>query len=124
MTTEAAQRTPLRTRVAEELRAVLGRRSMSRAELERRIGKAHPYLSRRLSGDIPFDLDDIERIAAVLDIQPFELLYSADGGPTLRYPHLADRVISRPQDSRPPNRPDRGSTGSPRTYRVRPPLAA
>ena len=76
---------PMRQRVAEEIRALLARRSMSGSELARRVGVTQPYMSRRLTGEIAFDVDDLQAIAEVLDVQPSDLL-AAVGTATIREP--------------------------------------
>lgn len=70
----------LRERAAEELRAVLARRRMSGAELARRTGMKQPYLSRRMTGEVPFDLDDLEIIARELEVSVTQLLADAETG--------------------------------------------
>jgi transcriptional regulator with XRE-family HTH domain len=70
----------LSDRVAEELRAVLARRQISASELARRTGLRQPYLSRRMTGAVPFNLDDLELIAPVLRIEVADLL-GDDSGP-------------------------------------------
>jgi transcriptional regulator with XRE-family HTH domain len=77
MTTVTSQGTPLRARVAEEIRALMGRRRMSGAALARGIGENQQYVSRRLTGEVPFDIDDLEKIAALLDTSVTALLPSS-----------------------------------------------
>ena len=81
MSTEAPERTvaPLREVVAEEVRALLGRRNMRHIELARRIGRSHTYVGRRLSGETAFDVDDLEQIAKVLGVSA-ESLVQRNGG--------------------------------------------
>lgn len=64
----------LRERVAEEVRALLARKMMTGAELALAIGKSPMYVSRRVRGEVAFDLDDMERIAHVLGVSIFDLL--------------------------------------------------
>ena len=66
--------TPMRELVAEELRVLLARRRMSASELGRRIGVTQPYISRRLTGEIAFDLDDLQRIADAMEVTIADLL--------------------------------------------------
>lgn len=49
MSTDIAGSVPLRESVAEEVRALLGRRNISKIELARRIERSHTYVWRRLS---------------------------------------------------------------------------
>ena len=60
--------------VAEEVRALLARRRISGVQFAKQIGKSQPYFSRRLNGDVAFDLDDLEAIAKVLDIDVTDLI--------------------------------------------------
>jgi transcriptional regulator with XRE-family HTH domain len=68
----------LRARTAEEIRAVLGRRRMSESALARAIGASQAYVWRRLSGEIPLDLDDLEKIAAALSVDVSALIPISD----------------------------------------------
>jgi transcriptional regulator with XRE-family HTH domain len=67
--------TRLREVVAEEIRALLGRRRMSGGALAAAIGKSEMYVSRRLRGETPFDIDDLDAIATALGVEPGKLLY-------------------------------------------------
>lgn len=58
----------LADRVATDVRAELGRQQMSILELARRTGLSGSYVTRRVSGSVPFDLDDLERIGAALGV--------------------------------------------------------
>lgn len=128
-----ASTTPLRAAAAEEVRVWMARRKISGVRLAAMIGRTQPYLSRRLTGEVAFDLDDLEAIATALGIQPAQLLPRGQGGAaTLGYPvtpgrgavkrltlirgtpdgrwrptvpALADR--QRPIDRRPPGYPQR-----------------
>ncbi|MFG2054802.1 helix-turn-helix domain-containing protein [Micromonospora sp. NPDC048930] len=64
----------LREQTAEEIRVLLARRRISAAELARRAGMKQSTLARRMTGEIAFDLDDLEAIADVLDVSVTELL--------------------------------------------------
>jgi transcriptional regulator with XRE-family HTH domain len=62
-------RGPLQQAVAAEIRAELGRRDLTAAELERRMGKPRTYWQRRIrSCETPLTLDDLEELAQVLDL--------------------------------------------------------
>lgn len=56
---------------------------MSGAELARTLGVSQAYVWRRMSGDLPFSLDDVERIAAALGVEPVSLIPvgHAEAGP-------------------------------------------
>lgn len=103
----------LRAGVAEEVRALLGRRRMSSVALARGIGKSHTYVWRRLSGETAFDLDDLAAIAGALDVSVISLLPAAErqreitGGSHVR-PRSA-----RPRDGRPGGRTDHSAPTRP-----------
>lgn len=64
----------LRDHVAEEIRALMARRRLSGVQLAAQIDKSQGYLSRRLNGVQPFDVDDLEAIAGVLGVPVSALL--------------------------------------------------
>lgn len=54
--------------VADEVRAWLARRRRSANRAAKELGWSQPYMSQRLNGDQPFDLDDLDQLAALLDV--------------------------------------------------------
>lgn len=64
----------LRQVIAAELRAEMGRLQVNQSELARRIGEGQPWVNRRVRGDVALDFDDLERIAAALDVSTGYLL--------------------------------------------------
>ena len=66
----------LSARVAEEIRVVMARRLMRQSQLARRIGVGEQWLSVRLRGKQPIDLNDLELIAGGLEVKPAALLSS------------------------------------------------
>ncbi|HEX6870170.1 MAG TPA: helix-turn-helix transcriptional regulator, partial [Micromonosporaceae bacterium] len=74
----SAQR--LRHSVAEEVRVAMVRRKMNGAGLAVAIGRSQAYVSRRLTGETPFDVDDLERIAVVLGVDVADLVRRNEGG--------------------------------------------
>lgn len=60
--------------VAEEIRALMGRRRVSQAQLARRIGKTEMWVSLRLRGKQPIDLNDLELVADALQATVFDLM--------------------------------------------------
>lgn len=58
----------LREQVAEEVRALMARRRISGVELGRRLGKSQAFISRRLVGTTPFDVDDLEALAQIFGV--------------------------------------------------------
>jgi hypothetical protein len=80
--------------VAEEIRAELGRQRRSGVWLARQVGMTQSRFSRRLVGDLPFDLNELEQVAAALNVPLGKLLgWATDhqNGPTTRQ-YLADSV--------------------------------
>jgi transcriptional regulator with XRE-family HTH domain len=122
MTTTPTERAvTLTERVAEEIRALLGRKRITGAALARSLGVSEAWVSYRLSGKQTIDLGDLERIAAALGVAPVELL-PADirrpGQPTVPKVTPADR----PSDNRPKNRAAKGVEHGPgvrRSHRTR-----
>ncbi|WP_173078601.1 helix-turn-helix domain-containing protein [Phytohabitans rumicis] len=64
----------MREAVAENVRIELARRKMSAAELARRLGVPPQNLSRRMTGETPFDTDDLVQIANEFGISVTALL--------------------------------------------------
>jgi transcriptional regulator with XRE-family HTH domain len=64
----------LRERVAEEVRALMGRRRTTGAQLARAIGVPQSSLSRKLTGRYALDVDDLEAIAAYFEIPVASLI--------------------------------------------------
>lgn len=94
--------------MAEEIRALMARRRISGVALAVKIDRSQSYVSRRLTGDVAFDLDDLERIAAVLGVTPTDLLPLAArraGQTTAVYSPLTEK----PMTDRPPRGPGGGS---------------
>jgi transcriptional regulator with XRE-family HTH domain len=68
-----------REAVAEEVRAAMARgrrgRRVSQTELAAYLEMGQSSLSRRLSGEYPFDVDELDRIAAYLNVPTTDLLF-------------------------------------------------
>lgn len=60
--------------VATAIRLELVRREMSANELARRVGIKRAAFGRRMTGQVPFTVDDLTRIAAELDVPVTALL--------------------------------------------------
>jgi transcriptional regulator with XRE-family HTH domain len=67
-----------REAVASEVRALMGRFQVSQTALGQAIGVGQSGLSRRLRGDIPFDVDDLYAIAAYFGV-PINSVVPSDG---------------------------------------------
>lgn len=75
----------LQDQVAEEARVQLARRRISGRQIGAKLGWSSAYLSRRLTGHIPFTIADLDALARALDIPVTRLLpRSEDGFITLR----------------------------------------
>jgi len=72
----------LRERTAQKLKLLLAIRGLSVAALARRMGRPQQWLARRTSAEVAFDLDDLERIAAVLNLRVADLLPASEGSAT------------------------------------------
>lgn len=69
----------LTARVTEEIRVAMARQRINQVELAARMRVAQPWISRRLSGKTPITLDDVEHIAAGLQMSVSDLLGPAAG---------------------------------------------
>ncbi len=56
--------------VAAEVRAHLARQRISGRRAAIMLGWTAPYLSRRLTGEIPFDVNDLVKVADLLGLPP------------------------------------------------------
>ena len=54
--------------VAAEVRAQLARAHWTGSRLARELGWTQPYTSRRLTGEVPFDVNDLDAIAGALGV--------------------------------------------------------
>lgn len=63
--------------VATEVRAELGRQRRSGRWLAQQLEVSDAWVSRRLSNEYPMSVDDLDRIAAILEVEPAALLGSA-----------------------------------------------
>jgi transcriptional regulator with XRE-family HTH domain len=59
---------------AREVRAEMGRQKISGAALAQTLGVSDMYVSRRLNGEVPFDLAELERVAAALSVPVTQFL--------------------------------------------------
>lgn len=60
--------------IIPEIRAWMGRRSVNQTQLAQHLGLSQSQLSKRLRGTITIDVDELEAIAAFLDVDPVVLL--------------------------------------------------
>ncbi|SNY28869.1 helix-turn-helix domain-containing protein [Paractinoplanes atraurantiacus] len=77
--TQAHERTAtLSQLVADEIRVAMTRRRMSGRELATKLNVSPSWVSYRLSGKQPIDLNDLLRIANALEVGVHELLPPPD----------------------------------------------
>jgi transcriptional regulator with XRE-family HTH domain len=62
--------------VAGELRAHMARRRISSRKIAHQLGWSEVYLSRRLTGAVPFNVNDLAAVAEILDL-PISSLFDA-----------------------------------------------
>jgi transcriptional regulator with XRE-family HTH domain len=106
MTGHTVVKVRLREVVAEEVRALLGRKRMTGGALATAIGRSEMYVSRRLRGEIAFDMDDLSAIAEVLGVEPRDLMGGPKTVPTSQYPQVTAHRAERATRVRPPSRAD------------------
>lgn len=63
--------------IAAEVRAEMARKRVTGTTLAEATGMSQPTLSRRLSGAIAFDIDELHEVAGVLGLTVTELLARA-----------------------------------------------
>lgn len=90
---------------------MLGRKRISQAELARKLGVSGTWVSYRLAGKQPIDLDDLQRMADVLEVTAMSLLTTrqlpaSPFAPTNSRP--ASSAASRPTGRHDQARPGRG----------------
>ena len=76
--------TPLRAVVAGEVRALCGRYSIRQGRLAAWLGITQSQVSKRLRGDLPFTLDEVESLAEGFAVEPaalFGLVPAKPSGP-------------------------------------------
>lgn len=65
--------------VGKEIRKLLIDLDMKQLELATRLGENEMWISRRLRGSQPIDLNDLERIARALDVEVADLMPKREG---------------------------------------------
>lgn len=63
--------------VAEEVRAMMARRQVHGKQLAALLGVSQMYVSRRMHGEIPWDVADLARLAGLLRCKVADFLPSA-----------------------------------------------
>ncbi|MGN7705062.1 helix-turn-helix domain-containing protein, partial [Cellulosimicrobium sp. 22601] len=91
-----------RAAVAAEVRAEMARVRLSGRTLGRMTGKSQAYWSRRISGDVALDVDDLATLSRVLGVPMWQLIAAGDDeGPHQGGPGGGLRVV-RPKGFEPP----------------------
>lgn len=96
--TQAEPGQRLREGVAEEIRSLMARRRISGVRLASEIGRTQAYVSRRLVGEVAFDVDDLERIARVLGVSVQALLPNDPTSRVLTVPTSPVGTVRRTAD--------------------------
>lgn len=82
--------------VAEEVRALMARRQMSGRTLALKLNVSPSWISYRLSGKQPIDINDLALIAGALDVNPLDLLPSREiTAAAVRNPKVVSGQLSR-----------------------------
>ena len=96
--------------VAVEIKVAMARADVRQSQLAREIGKTEQWLSVRLRGRQPIDINDLALIAKGLGVgvhtllpSPEEAAEAVDPRNTVRYSALDERP-TRPRDNRPNGR--------------------
>jgi transcriptional regulator with XRE-family HTH domain len=111
ITPEATAKT-LTQLVATEIKVQMARADVRQSQLAREIGKTEQWLSVRLRGRQPIDVNDLHLIATGLGVSVYDLLppaeTAASASVSVRIPRLAVRSLltARPQSHRPRGRED------------------
>ena len=63
--------------VAQNIRAECGRQDMTQTDLAAAMGVNRTTVTRRWRGERQWQLEDLEQVAAVLHVEPWQLLRSA-----------------------------------------------
>ncbi len=63
-------------RVAQEVRANMARRGRTQSDIATALGISQTAISRRLSGSVPWDVNELELVATALDVPLADLLPS------------------------------------------------
>lgn len=68
---------PTALSVAAEVRAVMARQGCTQTTLAERINRDQHFVSRRLSGKVPFAVDELADVASALNVPLSDLLGEA-----------------------------------------------
>lgn len=114
MTTTPERTATLTSLVAAEIRAQMGRLDVRQSELARRMGETDQWMSMRLKGRTPIDINELSRIAKALGLGVHQLLPSPDEAARAADPRITHGYatvpvqtpfLDRPKDNRPIGHP-------------------
>lgn len=88
---------PLTERVAEEVRALMGRRSVTQMQLVEVLRVSQTGVSRRLRGLTPFDANELGELADYFEVDAAELV----GGSRNPHPDPGSSLVTRSYDAYP-----------------------
>lgn len=66
--------------IATEIKVWMARRRMTQAELAKAVGHDQTWVSKRLSGKIPLDVEDVLALADALNVRAVDFFRLDDGG--------------------------------------------
>jgi transcriptional regulator with XRE-family HTH domain len=64
-------------RVAATVRAEMARQRITQTQMAERLGMSQVAVSRRLLGQVPFDVEELGRVAEILDL-PASVLFGGE----------------------------------------------
>lgn len=82
-----AEREPYAQSVAAEVRAAAARRRVTQASIARQLGMSQQALSRRWTGELAFDVNELFQVADILGIPLGDLLPPTPMAPRLLHPN-------------------------------------
>lgn len=80
---------------AEEIEVMLVRRRINKSGLARLLGVSHTWVTNRLSGQQEIGLNELQRIAAILNVEAVELMSRADEGRVVATAHVPSGTNER-----------------------------
>lgn len=66
-------------RLRSNVQALLDWRKMNQSDLASMVGRSQPWLSKRLTGTTPFQIEDLDLLAHAFGLSPQELLCEGHG---------------------------------------------
>jgi len=91
-----AERETIAQAVAAEIRALAARKRIKQSAVARAIGMSQQALSRRWTGDLPFDLYELEAVASVLGVSVPELIPPTPVGAVPQLQSVITEPVRRP----------------------------